>query len=130
MEESPAPILALLLTTYLPIMHGLSVVSAFFSASEAALFSLTWAQRKQLQPHRSAEGRILRLLDQPDRLLSAILFWNLLVNMAFFTMSSIVAAEWSLREGEQWWAAGSPRCHDVAHSLRRTVPKTWGCWLR
>lgn len=106
MDEPASPNLALLLSTYLPVMLGLSVVSAFFSASEAALFSLTWAQRKQLQPLRKADGRMLSLLEKPDRLLSAILFWNLLVNMAFFTMSSIVAAEWSLREGEQWWAAG------------------------
>lgn len=75
---------------YLLAMTGLIVCSAFFSGSEAALFSLTHRNRKGLS-RTGVGGRIsARLLEQPDRLLSAILFWNLLINMTYFALAAIV----------------------------------------
>ncbi len=66
-------------------------LSAFFSASEAALFSLTRQNRRTLakrpRPQRIAE----RLLDRPERLLTAVLFWNLSINLAYFAIVSIVS---------------------------------------
>lgn len=71
-------------------MAALMVVSAFFSGSEAALFSLRPRDRRALA-RRSAAGRAaVRLLDDPERLLSAVLFCNLLTNVLYFGIASIV----------------------------------------
>lgn len=76
--------------------------SAFFSASEAALFYLRPADRRSLQRGTSADRIADRLLTNPDRLLSAILFWNLIVNLSYFTLSSICAIR-----VEKWVDSGS-----------------------
>ena len=64
--------------------------SALFSGSEAALFSLQQRARRRLA--RSGVGGKLAagLLKEPERLLSAILFWNLLINMIYFAITAIV----------------------------------------
>src|SRR5271169_2761244 len=72
-------------------MAVLLLCSAFFSASEAALFSLRRAQRRELSKGSGAQQIIARLLDDPDRLLTAVLFWNLIINLSFFTIGSIVS---------------------------------------
>lgn len=57
--------------------------SAFFSAAETALFSLSKAQLQRLRQSRPARGEIiLFLLDHPQRVLSTILLGNAIVNTA------------------------------------------------
>lgn len=67
--------------------------SSFFSSSEAAFFYLRRSDRRRLasgnRPQRIAAG----LLADPDRLLTAVLFWNLVVNVAYFTIASIISIE-------------------------------------
>jgi putative hemolysin len=75
--------------------------SAFFSASEAALFCLRWPDRRRLAGGTRSQRAAERLLSDPDRLLSAVLFWNLVINITYFAISSIVG----LRLGRT--AAGS-----------------------
>ncbi len=65
--------------------------SGFFSAAEAALFSLRLRDRELLAAGGSSQQMAARLLNDPDRLLSAILFWNLVVNMIYFTIVSVVS---------------------------------------
>jgi Mg2+/Co2+ transporter CorB len=65
--------------------------SALFSASEAALFVLRPRDRRAMKRGSAAERAADRLLDDPERLLSAILFWNLLINTAYFALASIAA---------------------------------------
>ena len=72
-------------------MAVLLLCSAFFSASEAAMFSLRRAQRRELSKGSRAQQIIARLLDDPDRLLTAVLFWNLIINLSFFTIGSIIS---------------------------------------
>jgi CBS domain containing-hemolysin-like protein len=73
-------------------MVVLILLSALFSGSEAALFSLTPRHRRRLAG-RGLGGRVAeRLLSDSEQLLSAILFWNLLINMAYFAIASIVAS--------------------------------------
>lgn len=72
-------------------MGVLALASAFFSCSEAALFSLDARERRQLASGRPAARIALRLLDDPDRLLTAVLFWNLLVNLTYFAIGSMVS---------------------------------------
>ena len=72
-------------------MAALILLSALFSGSEAALFSLSARQRRQLRRGGVGGRRAERLLDDSERLLSAILFWNLLINMTYFAIASIIA---------------------------------------
>lgn len=74
----------------LTIMLGLMVVSAFFSASEAALFYLRERDLRQLARGNARQVMVTRLLQRPDRVLGGILFWNLLVNVATFALSSMI----------------------------------------
>jgi len=61
----------------------LLTMSAFFSATEIALFSLSKLQLRHLRQEHADQGQIIsELLDQPHRLLSTILFGNTLVNVA------------------------------------------------
>ena len=76
---------------FLLAMGALIVVSGFFSASEAAFFSLRAKEKKRLANGSARQRLVISLLESPDRLLSAVLFWNLVINMAYFGISSIVA---------------------------------------
>lgn len=71
-------------------MAALLACSAFFSGSEGALFSLRSSDRRKMAAG-TGPGRIAaRLLETPDRLLTAVLFWNLVVNLVYFTLASII----------------------------------------
>lgn len=71
-------------------MGALVCASAFCSTSEAALFSLDGRERRKLASDR--RGRIaLFLLEDPDRLLTAVLFWNLIVNVTYFAIASMIS---------------------------------------
>jgi putative hemolysin len=91
----------------LPGLFAMSLLllgSAFFSASEAAMFSLRRAQRRELSKGSAAQQTLARLLDDPDRLLTAVLFWNLVMNLAFFTIGSVISLEMQ-KKGETTLAA-------------------------
>ncbi|MEQ1825656.1 MAG: CNNM domain-containing protein [Pirellula sp.] len=84
--------------TWLVAIAALAVLlslSAFFSASEAALFSLTASQRSQLNASRR-DRSIVELLNQPSHLLSCILMCNLVVNITFFACANVISS-WLLR---------------------------------
>jgi CBS domain containing-hemolysin-like protein len=74
-----------------PVLLVLLALSAFFSTSEAAFFSLPANYNRKLSDHSSSDRRILSLLGNPNRLLTAILFWNLTNNMAYFAVASVIA---------------------------------------
>lgn len=71
----------------------LLITSALMSGSEAALFSLRGRDLKSMQKGNRAARIAAGLLRKPEELLSGILFWNLLVNMTYFTLVSIVGAK-------------------------------------
>ncbi len=79
------------LSPWLFAMAILIACSAFFSASEAALFYLRWDDRRLLAAGNRSQRAAANLLRNPDRLLSAVLLWNLATNMTYFGISSIVA---------------------------------------
>jgi len=85
-----------LLQYALAAMGLLILFSAFFSASEAALFYLSRPERRKLavgnRPQRVAAG----LLAEPDRLMTAVLFCNLVANLAYFTLVSIISIRLNL----------------------------------
>lgn len=71
----------------------LATGSAFFSCSEAALFSLQSDDRRALRSGATAGQSAIRLLELPDRLLTAILFWNLIINVVYFALASVVSIQ-------------------------------------
>ena len=81
----------LALLPWLIAMIVLMAFSGFFSASEAALFYLRPRDRSSLRGGNRAQRLAAELMLDPDRLLSAVLFWNLVINIAYFTLSSICA---------------------------------------
>ncbi len=76
---------ALLLLSYL-------ILSAFFSGSETAFFSLTKIQLKQLENTDSKSSiRIFNLLKRPNQLLILVLLGNTIVNVAASTTAALLA---------------------------------------
>lgn len=71
----------------------LAAGSAFFSCSEAALFSLQSDDRRALRKGSTAGQVAMQLLEQPDRLLTAILFWNLIINVVYFALASVISIQ-------------------------------------
>jgi putative hemolysin len=70
----------------------LLVLSAFFSGSETALFSLSGFQKKRIQAsYPSSYAIIARLLSSPSRTLAVILIGNTLVNIAATSVATIFA---------------------------------------
>lgn len=78
------------IAAFLPGMLVLLVLSAFFAASEAGLFSLSLSERRQLHGGSTSDQVAATLLNRSDRLLMGILFWNLTVNLAYFAIASQV----------------------------------------
>jgi putative hemolysin len=76
-------VLTITLVLELLALGGLLVLSAFFSGTEIALFSLSKLQLRRLRQEHPVQGQIIsELLDQPHRLLSTILFGNTIANVA------------------------------------------------
>lgn len=73
-----------------PVLCALATLSAFFSASEAAFFSLETERLNTMKNGSVTERRIARLMERSERLLSALLFGNLIVNMFFFSIISVI----------------------------------------
>lgn len=78
---------------YFLAMAALAVASAFFSCSEAALFSLRPDDRRALRRGNLSQRAAIELLNRPERLLSSILFCNLMVNTLYFVLTSIISVQ-------------------------------------
>jgi gliding motility-associated protein GldE len=67
-------------------------LSAFFSSSETAFFSLTRSRIAELKESRDGKAqRVIRLLDHPKQLLITILTGNALVNVAIAVLAALLA---------------------------------------
>lgn len=71
-------------------MAGLACLSAFFSGSETALFFLSHDELRAMRVGRQRERIAAALMSNPERLLTAILFGNLVVNLTYFAVSVVV----------------------------------------
>lgn len=68
--------------------------SAFFSGSETAFFHLPKGLVKQFsQSELRIERLVSELLSNPNRLLTALLFGNMLVNVLYFAMTSMLSIQ-------------------------------------
>lgn len=80
----------------------LFILSAFFSASESALFSLTRYQIRNLEQKHPRTGRIVsQLMDHPRKTLVTILLGNTLANLALSALMTVFWVKWM---GD--WGAG------------------------
>ena len=85
-----------MLLTYLPWLVAMGVLilcSAFFSLSETAWFYLSPKDRRYLSRGNRAQRMAVALLDDPDRLLTLVLFGNLMVNISYFAIVSITSLQ-------------------------------------
>ncbi len=74
----------------LVVIIGLIILSAFFSCSEAALFSLSHLQLHKLKKRRDRTSRSIQLLRQnSEQTLSSLLVGNNLVNIALSSIATI-----------------------------------------
>ena len=75
---------------------ALILLSAFFSGSETALFSLSRIQLKKLE-NSNTDGakRIIKLLRKPRRLLITLLLGNTFVNMALSSLATLLALDFA-----------------------------------
>ncbi|MEA3369092.1 MAG: hemolysin family protein [Candidatus Ratteibacteria bacterium] len=81
-----------ILSSQLGLLLLLLGLSAFFSGSETALFSLSKLQIHRLQRKFSHRGTLVSsLLSQPYQLLSTIVIGNMLVNVAATSLATLIA---------------------------------------
>lgn len=90
---------------WIGLLGILLVLSAFFSGSESALFSLDRYELEKLEESGRAGEAATRLLDEPRKLLATILLGNEVVNICV----SVVGVRLLLELGERgldvpWWA--------------------------
>jgi len=78
------------LLLYAVALAALLCLSAFFSGSEAALFSLSRSRLRSLGEGNAAGRTIARLLEEPRKLLVSILLGNLIVNILATSMATAV----------------------------------------
>ncbi len=89
--------MALFLTIFILVIF--LVLSAFFSGSETALFSLKESHLRELRSRAGSRAKIIQgLVNRPRRLLILILLGNMLVNVSFSSLS----AGLSLRLFGEW----------------------------
>lgn len=91
------------LWAFLPGLFLLLAMSSFFSGCEAAFFSLTPRQRRSLAEGHRRDRWASVLLQRPERLLMGILFWNLAVNIGYFS----IVSKMSLDIGTAWGEASA-----------------------
>lgn len=85
--------------TLAALMPPLLVASAFFSATETALFGLSADERATLRRRAPQASRAVEaLLAEPRQLLITVLFCNMSVNTLYFVISSMLLA----RSGLGW----------------------------
>ncbi|MEM0963151.1 MAG: hemolysin family protein, partial [Bacteroidota bacterium] len=84
----------------------LLALSALFSGSEVALFSITAGEREALRESGTPEAtRVVALLDRPRRLLAAILLMNTVVNVGAAILSARLILAASESFGWEPWVA-------------------------
>ncbi len=73
-------------------MGLLVLCSAFFSASETAFFFLSRDQISRFSTGTSRQKIVAGLMDNPDRLLTGVLFWNLVINLTYFAVGIVLVS--------------------------------------
>lgn len=107
-------------------MGGLLALSAFFSGSETALFSVAPDAARRLSSRCHANAILSILRREPSELLSCILFGNLVVNILFFCTGAVEAGRWGAERGEWFDALGGILILMALIFFGEIVPKAIG----
>ncbi len=110
-------------------MPVLLALSAFFSCSETALFSLTPEAARRLRGNRQIEELLTLFHREPSELLTSILLGNLLVNVLFFCTGAVVVGQWAAAHGEWFEALGGILVLIVVILFGEIIPKAIGITL-
>jgi len=87
-------------STLIILFFLLLILSAFFSGSETAYFSINSIILEKLNGQKSRKARrVVRLLSHPRRLLITILIGNTLVNVAAASIATILTMQFCIRIG-------------------------------
>ncbi|MFA7369416.1 MAG: CNNM domain-containing protein, partial [Kiritimatiellales bacterium] len=108
------------------LMPVLLALSAFFSCSETALFSLSPEAARRLRAHRRIDDLLTLLQKDPSGLLTAILFGNLVVNVLFFCTGAEASGRLAEGRGEWFEALGGALVLLTVILFGEIVPKTIG----
>lgn len=96
---SSAPMVALL------GMVGFAAASFVFALAESALFSLgKWRARHLAEEFPKAGGQVLRLIEQPQDLLAAIVLGNTVANTALMAIAMWMS--FVTEDANLWWTIG------------------------
>ncbi len=88
------------------LLAVLLVLSAFFSGSETAIFSLSKLEKKRLNSrHPKTWKTISSLLDRPRRTLITILIGNMVVNTMAIALVTLITIKWFGPGGVGWTIA-------------------------
>ena len=87
------------------IMGVAAILSACFSGAETALFSLPPDQVRKMAKAGGTAGLAAHLLERPRRLLTTVLFGNMVVNVVFYSVSFFLLAQYADRLGRPATAA-------------------------
>ena len=86
-------------------LASLLLLSAFFSGSETAIFSLSHAQAKRLAGGGTAADAVHKLLSRPQRLLGTLLVGNMTVNILLSSVNASIMVR--IFGGDGWQATGA-----------------------
>lgn len=118
-------------------MGVLACGSAFFSLSESALFALDQRSREEVSRKGRRGERVARLLAESEETLTAILLWNLFLNIGYFSVSAIVSFALRVEEGAGWsnsFGVGSlvaliVLCEMFPKTLGVSHPRFWSLFV-
>jgi putative hemolysin len=113
-------------TFSLLLMPVLLALSAFFSCSEAALFSLSPDSVRRLRVHRRIDDLLTLLHKDPSGLLTAILFGNLIVNVLFFCTGAELTGRLAENRGGWFEALGGALVLLTVILFGEIIPKAIG----
>ncbi len=84
----------IMVPVYILIFAVLLLLSAFFSASETAFFSLSVADLDRMKNKKDSPTRqVLQLMSQPKKLLISIIIGNTIVNIAAASLAAILTLD-------------------------------------
>lgn len=118
----------------LVMMAGLLLASSFCSASETAFFNLSGGQlRRWANSPATSERLVAFLMAHPNRFLTALLFSNMVVNVFYFAVSSVLSYQISRMVNPIGGAATAALSFFVLLLLGEIVPKsiayTYSCQI-
>ncbi|MCD6303823.1 MAG: HlyC/CorC family transporter [Planctomycetes bacterium] len=87
----------------LALLAGLLCLSAFFSGSETALFSLSPGQLYRLGRSGGGGRRAAELMNRPHEILQVLLLSNLVVNVAYSGISAVLVLDFRRAAGLASW---------------------------